>query len=157
MLARMSGNYATIIGHSPNDNKTRIRLPSNAKKPDSGSARATVGIVAGGGHIGKPLLKASHAYHKSKVNDFLDVSAATSHSSSCLPLPSSPEGSSIFFIEPSMLRRSQDIFDLVASSMRLIHLKQLFHQHLPNIPMIELLNSPNSVNCVTTSLNWQHQ
>lgn len=25
-LARTSGNYATIIGHSPEDNKTRIRF-----------------------------------------------------------------------------------------------------------------------------------
>ena len=92
-LARMSGNYATVIGRSPNDNKTRIRLPSGANKTDSRSARASVGIVAGGGHIGKPLLKAGHVYHKSKVNGFLDVSAVTSHSSGCSLSPSSPEGS----------------------------------------------------------------
>ena len=69
-LARTSGNYATIIGHSPDENKTRIRLPSGAKKTVSGSARATVGIVAGGGRIDKPLLKAGRAYHKYKAKRY---------------------------------------------------------------------------------------
>ncbi|EIW82163.1 ribosomal protein L2 [Coniophora puteana RWD-64-598 SS2] len=65
-LARTSGNYATIIGHSPEDNKTRIRLPSGAKKTVSGSARASIGIVAGGGRIDKPLLKAGRAFYRAK-------------------------------------------------------------------------------------------
>ena len=69
-LARKSGNYATIIGHSPEDNKTRIRLPSGAKKTVSGSARASVGIVAGGGRIDKPLLKAGRAYYKYKAKRY---------------------------------------------------------------------------------------
>jgi large subunit ribosomal protein L8e len=66
-LARTSGNYATIIGHDLEANKTRIRLPSGAKKTVSGNARATVGIVAGGGRPDKPLLKAGRAYHKYRV------------------------------------------------------------------------------------------
>jgi len=66
-LARTSGNYATVIGHSPEDNKTRIRLPSGAKKTVPGGARATIGVVAGGGRIDKPLLKAGRAYHKYKA------------------------------------------------------------------------------------------
>ena len=69
-LARTSGNYATIIGHSAEDNKTRLRLPSGAKKTVSGSARATIGIVAGGGRIDKPLLKAGRAYHKYKAKRY---------------------------------------------------------------------------------------
>lgn len=69
-LARTSGNYATIIGHAPDENKTRIRLPSGAKKTISGSARATIGIVAGGGRIDKPLLKAGRAYHKYKAKRY---------------------------------------------------------------------------------------
>jgi len=73
-LARTSGNYATVIGHSPDDNKTRIRLPSGAKKTVSGSARATVGIVAGGGRIDKPLLKAGRAFHKFKAKRYKYVS-----------------------------------------------------------------------------------
>ncbi|KAF7330806.1 Ribosomal protein L2 [Mycena venus] len=69
-LARTSGNYATVIGHSPDDNKTRIRLPSGAKKTVSGTARATIGIVAGGGRIDKPLLKAGRAYYKFKAKRY---------------------------------------------------------------------------------------
>src|SRR5438270_522380 len=55
-LARTSGNYATIIGHNHEEGKSRIKLPSGAKKVVNSSARATVGIVAGGGRIDKPLL-----------------------------------------------------------------------------------------------------
>merc|ERR1712098_849239 len=46
-LARASGNYATVIAHNPN--------------------RAMIGLVAGGGRIDKPILKAGRAYHKYKV------------------------------------------------------------------------------------------
>ena len=74
-LARTSGNYATVIGHSPDENKTRIRLPSGAKKTVSGSCRATVGIVAGGGRIDKPLLKAGRAYYKFKAKRYKYVHA----------------------------------------------------------------------------------
>jgi len=66
-LARTSGNYATIIGHEVDSNKTRVRLPSGAKKTISGGARATIGIVAGSGRLDKPLLKAGNAHHKFKV------------------------------------------------------------------------------------------
>lgn len=69
-MARTSGNYATVIGHSPEENKTRIRLPSGAKKTISGGARATIGIVAGGGRIDKPLLKAGRAYHKYRAKRY---------------------------------------------------------------------------------------
>jgi len=66
-LARASGNYSTIIGHSENGELTRLKLPSGSKKVVSSRARATVGIVAGGGRIDKPLLKAGRAYHKYKA------------------------------------------------------------------------------------------
>lgn len=46
-LARTSGTYATIVGHSDDGSKTRIRLPSGARKTINGRARAMVGIVAG--------------------------------------------------------------------------------------------------------------
>ena len=66
-LARASGNYATVIAHNPDENKTRIKLPSGAKKVISSGCRATIGIVAGGGRIDKPLLKAGCAYYKYKA------------------------------------------------------------------------------------------
>jgi large subunit ribosomal protein L8e len=65
-LARTSGNYATVIGHG-DDGKTRIKLPSGAKKVVPSGSRAAIGIVAGGGRIDKPLLKAGRAFHKYKA------------------------------------------------------------------------------------------
>lgn len=52
-LARTSGNYATVIGHDVDSGKTRIRLPSGAKKSVNALSRATIGIVAGGGRVDK--------------------------------------------------------------------------------------------------------
>eukprot|EP00922_Rhytidocystis_sp_ex-Travisia-forbesii_P020610 GHVS01030290.1.p1 GENE.GHVS01030290.1~~GHVS01030290.1.p1 ORF type:complete len:261 (+),score=34.56 GHVS01030290.1:103-885(+) len=66
-LARTSGVCATVVGHSEDGKKTRIRLPSGTRKTLVSTARAMVGIVAGGGRIDKPLLKAGNAYHKYKV------------------------------------------------------------------------------------------
>ena len=66
-LARASGDYATIIAHNAESNTTRIRLPSGAKKTIQSDCRGTVGIVAGGGRVDKPMLKAGRAYHKYRV------------------------------------------------------------------------------------------
>ncbi|GFV22282.1 60S ribosomal protein L8 [Trichonephila clavipes] len=66
-LARGSGNYATVISHNHDAKKTRIKLPSGAKKVLPSANRAMVGIVAGGGRIDKPILKAGRAYYKYKV------------------------------------------------------------------------------------------
>jgi len=69
-LARASGDYATIISHNADAGTTRLRLPSGAKKIVQSAARGVVGIVAGGGRIDKPLLKAGRSYwkYKSKRN-----------------------------------------------------------------------------------------
>jgi large subunit ribosomal protein L8e len=66
-LGRTSGNYVTVIGHNPDEGKTRIKLPSGAKKVVPSGARGMIGIVAGGGRTDKPLLKASRAKHKFAV------------------------------------------------------------------------------------------
>jgi large subunit ribosomal protein L8e len=66
-LSRCSGNYVTVIGHNEETGKTKIRLPSGSKKTVSSDCRASVGIVAGGGRMDKPMLKAGRAYHKYKV------------------------------------------------------------------------------------------
>ena len=55
-LGRTSGNYVTVIGHNPDEGKTRVKLPSGAKKVVKSNARGMVGIVAGGGRTDKPLL-----------------------------------------------------------------------------------------------------
>merc|ERR1712186_298494 len=62
-----NGNYATVIAHNPDTKRTRVKLPSGTKKVIPSANRAMVGIVAGGGRIDKPMLKAGRAYHKYKV------------------------------------------------------------------------------------------
>lgn len=66
-LARTSGNYAIIIAHNPDTKKTRVKLPSGAKKVIPSANRGMVGIIAGGGRIEKPILKAGRAYFKYKA------------------------------------------------------------------------------------------
>ena len=66
-LARASGDYATVVSHNRDTKVTRVKLPSGVKKAIPSFNRASVGIVAGGGRIDKPLLKAGRAYHKYKV------------------------------------------------------------------------------------------
>ena len=61
VLGRTSGNYVTVIGHNPDEGKTRVKLPSGAKKVVKSSVRGMVGIVAGGGRTDKPLLSKSHS------------------------------------------------------------------------------------------------
>jgi len=63
-LARASGDYATIVAHNKETGMTRVRLPSGAKKVVSSNCRAVIGLVAGGGRVDKPILKAGRAYHK---------------------------------------------------------------------------------------------
>ncbi|XP_047992255.1 60S ribosomal protein L8-like isoform X2 [Leguminivora glycinivorella] len=66
-LARGSGNFATVLAHNFNENRTRVQLPSGVKKVLPSGNRGMVGIVAGGGRIDKPLLKAGRVYKKFKV------------------------------------------------------------------------------------------
>lgn len=67
VFAKASGTYAIIVSHSDDDNKTKIKLPSGIKKTISSDSRATLGIVAGGGRVDKPILKAGNQYHKYKA------------------------------------------------------------------------------------------
>ena len=66
-LGRTSGNYVIVIGHNTDEGKTRLKLPSGAKKIVPSSARGMVGVVAGGGRVDKPILKAGRAFHKYRV------------------------------------------------------------------------------------------
>ncbi len=72
-LVRAPGTYAIVISHGKD--KTTLRLPSDKFKRIDSRCRATIGIVAGGGHKDKPFAKAGkrvHAY-KSKAKDSLKV------------------------------------------------------------------------------------
>jgi large subunit ribosomal protein L8e len=66
-FARTSGASAIVMGHSEDGKRSRVKLPSGARKTVLGSCRAMVGIVAGGGRIDKPILKAGVNYHKYKA------------------------------------------------------------------------------------------
>lgn len=63
-LARAAGNYASVISHNTDTGKTRIRLPSGKKKIVDSRCRATIGIIASGSVVDKPLLKAGRAFYK---------------------------------------------------------------------------------------------
>eukprot|EP00941_MAST-03F_sp_MAST-3F-sp1_P002099 g2099.t1 len=63
-FVRTSGGYASVINHNEETGKTQLRLPSGSKKTVHSRCRAMIGVVAGGGRLDKPVLKAGRAYHK---------------------------------------------------------------------------------------------
>jgi large subunit ribosomal protein L8e len=63
-IARASGDYCIIISHNNDTGRTRLKLPSGQKKSVPSSCRAMIGIVAGGGRIEKPILKAGNSYYR---------------------------------------------------------------------------------------------
>jgi large subunit ribosomal protein L2 len=64
-MARSSGAYATVVGHTPQG--TMIRLPSGRTRYVNDRCMATVGVVSGGGRTEKPFLKAGEKYHLMKA------------------------------------------------------------------------------------------
>lgn len=64
-IARSSGAYAMVIGHT--DSQTTIRLPSRRIINVSNKARATIGIISGGGRLERPFMKAGEKHHKKKA------------------------------------------------------------------------------------------
>ena len=64
-MARSSGAYATVVGHTPQG--TMIRLPSGRTRYINDRCMATVGVVSGGGRTEKPFLKAGEKYHLMKA------------------------------------------------------------------------------------------
>lgn len=63
--ARSAGSYAIIVGKA--GNKVLIRMPSGKIKEVMSNAFATIGVIAGGGALEKPLLKAGNNFWKYKV------------------------------------------------------------------------------------------
>jgi large subunit ribosomal protein L8e len=66
-LSRASGTSCIVVGHSEDGKKTMVKLPSGTRKKLSSRNRAIVGIIAGGGRIDKPVLKAGNNFHKFRV------------------------------------------------------------------------------------------
>ena len=65
-FGRCSGDSCRIIAHG-DDGYTRVQLPSGRKTILADGCRATLGVVAGGGRLEKPLLKAGNVYYKYKA------------------------------------------------------------------------------------------
>merc|ERR1712188_115590 len=64
-IAKASGGYCTIVAHNTDTGKTRVKLSSGIKKLYSSRNRAMLGLVAGGGRIDKPMLKAGRGFEVS--------------------------------------------------------------------------------------------
>jgi len=61
-FVRSSGVQAIVVDKS--EDRVGIRMPSGKTKWFNARCRATVGIVAGGGRVEKPFVKAGNKYHK---------------------------------------------------------------------------------------------
>jgi large subunit ribosomal protein L2 len=68
-LVRAPGSYATVV--SKKGNEVYIKLPSKRIIAVSNECRAQVGIIAGGGRLNKPLLKAGNAFYKYRARNRL--------------------------------------------------------------------------------------
>jgi len=68
-LCRSPGSSSVIISKS--GNSVTVRLPSKKIKKFDKNCRATIGIVAGGGIIEKPFLKAGRKHYAMKVKNKL--------------------------------------------------------------------------------------
>lgn len=64
-IVRASGTAAYVI--SKKDNKVVVRLPSKRMKPIDEKCMATIGVVAGGGRVDSPFVKAGNKYHKERA------------------------------------------------------------------------------------------
>jgi large subunit ribosomal protein L2 len=64
-MARSSGAYATVVGHTPQG--TMIRLPSGRTRYIDDHCMATIGVVAASGRMEKPFLKAGEKFHLMKA------------------------------------------------------------------------------------------
>jgi large subunit ribosomal protein L2 len=64
-MARSSGAYATVVGHTPQG--SMIRLPSGRTRYINDSCLATVGVISASGRIEKPFLKAGEKFHQMKA------------------------------------------------------------------------------------------
>jgi len=60
-FVRASGTYATLIAHDVG--QAVVQLPSGEIRNFNPRCRATIGVVAGGGRVDKPFLKAGKRHH----------------------------------------------------------------------------------------------
>jgi len=70
-LVRSSGTCAYVVSHEKNLGLTYLQLPSKKTITVNSRARATIGKVAGGGRIEKPMIHAGQAFYKHKARNKL--------------------------------------------------------------------------------------
>ncbi len=63
-FVRSTGVQAIVVDKT--SDRVGVRMPSGKTKWFSAKCRATIGIVAGGGRVEKPFVKAGNKYHKMK-------------------------------------------------------------------------------------------
>ncbi|MCB9358565.1 50S ribosomal protein L2 [Candidatus Woesearchaeota archaeon] len=68
-FVRASGTFAKIVGKK--NDEVSVMLPSKKIKIFNSKCRASVGIVAGGGRLDKPFLKAGRRMHKMRARNKL--------------------------------------------------------------------------------------
>ncbi|MBT3814096.1 50S ribosomal protein L2 [Candidatus Woesearchaeota archaeon] len=68
-LVRASGSFAKVVAKT--EKAIRVKLPSNKEKLFLPECRASIGIIAGGGRLEKPLMKAGNRFHKMKARNKL--------------------------------------------------------------------------------------
>lgn len=68
-FVRSSGTFARVVARMKN--KVVVQLPSKKERAFDPECRACIGIIAGGGRLEKPLLKAGNAYYKMKARNKL--------------------------------------------------------------------------------------
>ncbi len=66
-MVRSSGLSAYVMSHDRERKKSLVRLPSKNKVEIDWGCRVTIGTIAGGGRVDKPLMKAGNA-HKNKAS-----------------------------------------------------------------------------------------
>ncbi len=114
-FVRSGGTYAVVLIHK--DSTTVVQLPSGKVMEIDSRARATVGIVAGGGRIEKPMLKAGVKYYRSlakswkyptvrgkAMNPYAHPHGGGSHQKGETPVPrTAPPGQKVGIIAPGAL------------------------------------------------------
>ncbi|KAF7695769.1 60S ribosomal protein L8 [Cucumispora dikerogammari] len=66
-FAKSPGTNVSVVLQNRKTNTTTVKLPSGQKLDLKGECRAFIGLIAGGGNVDKPLLKAGNAYYKYKA------------------------------------------------------------------------------------------
>ncbi len=83
-MVKAPGSYATVI--SKKGNEVYLKLPSKETIVVSNECRAQLGIIAGGGRLDKPLLKAGNSFYKYKArNKYWPMNRGVHMSAYCHP------------------------------------------------------------------------